>query len=463
MIYAIIVFGVGFYFYHKNKTVDDYYVAGRNVGYGHIGLSVVATDVGGGFSIGLGGLGFTMGLAGSWLLFTGLVGAWLAIVFLIPKVYELPQLKSYSTLPQIYEFFYDKRVALVAGIITTLGYLGFTSAQIVAGAKLASGTFIDLSFTQAVVIMGVTAVGYTILGGLKAVIYTDTVQWLVLMAGLLFAGLPYSYYAVGGWEAISSTLPAVYFDLSNVSWQQIVNWAITIVPIWFVGMTLYQRIFASRGKREAQKAWFVAGLFEWPIMAFLGVSLGLLAKVALEQGVFEEVGIAAGATIDSELGLPILLRTVLPAGLMGLVLAAYFSAVMSTADSCLMASSGSLLTDIFGFKSDGESMDKRSLRYSQLSTLLLGVIALVIALYLQSVLDAMLFSYAFMVSGLFVPIVGAFYWKRASAIGALSAMIVGGVTTLILSLTQVELFGFDPNLYGILAAFLVFVLLGKKK
>ncbi len=423
----------------------------------------MATDVGGGFSIGLGGLGFAMGIAGSWLLFTGLIGAWLAIVFLIPKVYELPQLKTYSTLPQIYEFFYDKKVALIAGVITTLGYLGFTSAQIVAGAKLASGTFIDLSFEYAVIIMGVTAVGYTILGGLKAVIYTDTVQWLVLMAGLLFAGLPYAYYAVGGWEAIHTTLPPTYFDLTQVSWKQLINWAVTIVPIWFVGMTLYQRIFASRGKREAQKAWFVAGLFEWPVMAFLGVTLGLLAKVALEQGVFEEVGIAAGATIDAELGLPILLRTVLPAGLMGLVLAAYFSAVMSTADSCLMASSGSLLTDILGFKSAGDEMDQRSLRYSQLSTLALGVIALVIALYLQSVLDAMLFSYAFMVSGLFVPIVGAFYWKRASVTGALVAMILGGATTLLLSLSEIELYGFDPNLYGILVAFVAFVLLGKKK
>jgi SSS family solute:Na+ symporter len=185
--------------------------------------------------------------------------------------------------------------------------------------------------------------------------------------------------------------------------------------------------------------------------------------VALEQGIFEEVGIAAGATIDSELGLPILLRTVLPPGLLGLVLAAYFSAVMSTADSCLMASSGSLVTDILGFKSDGDIMDKRSLQYSQLSTLVLGVIALVIALYLQSVLDAMLFSYAFMVSGLFVPIVGAFYWERSSSIGALVAMILGGVTTLGLTLLEIELYGFDPNLYGILAAFLAFVLLGKNK
>jgi SSS family solute:Na+ symporter len=74
-VYMAGVLGMGVYHHRKNQDPDDYYVAGRGMGAGHIGLSVVATDVGGGFSIGLGGLGYVMGLAGSWLLFTGLVGA----------------------------------------------------------------------------------------------------------------------------------------------------------------------------------------------------------------------------------------------------------------------------------------------------------------------------------------------------------------------------------------------------
>ncbi|MEZ5198857.1 MAG: hypothetical protein R2764_21520 [Bacteroidales bacterium] len=68
------------------------------------------------------------------------------------------------------------------------------------------------------------------------------------------------------------------FSLTNISWQQFLNWVVTIVPIWFVGMTLYQRIYASKSSKEAQKAWFIAGVFEWPVMAFLGVTLGLRLK-----------------------------------------------------------------------------------------------------------------------------------------------------------------------------------------
>lgn len=460
LVYVVAVFFVGLYFYKKNKTSEDYYVAGRNISSWHIGLSVVATDVGGGFSIGLGGLGFTMGLSGSWLLFTGLLGAWLAAVILIPRIYQLPEIRRLTTFPQIFEIFYGKKVAMVAGIVTTVGYLSFTSAQIIAGAKLASGTFVDLSFNHAVLIMGVVAVGYTILGGLKAVIYTDTVQWIILMAGLLFAGIPFAFNAIGGWDAINATLSRELFTLTNVSLTQLINWGITIIPIWFVGMTLYQRIFASRGENQAKKAWFIAGLFEWPLMAFLGVILGLLARVALDQGVFSVVDIDPNAAMDPELGLPVLLRTVLPHGLMGLVMAAYFSAVMSTADSCLMASSGSFLTDILRFRSKSGDLDKQELKASQLSTLGLGTIALIIALSLENVLEAMLFSYAFMVSGLLVPLLGALFWRKAEPVGALLSMITGGFITTILTIMNINWLGFDPNLYGILAAGVIFYLTG---
>src|SRR5690606_31852993 len=124
---------------------------------------------------------------------------------------------------------FNKRVALMAGIISAIGYIGFTSAQILAGAKLATATFPSLDLKQAVLIMGVTAVVYTVFGGLKAVIYTDTVQWLLLMVGLVFIGIPLGYTAVGGWEGITSTLDPSFLDVWNVEWQQLLNWAITII------------------------------------------------------------------------------------------------------------------------------------------------------------------------------------------------------------------------------------------
>ncbi len=450
-IYLIAMLGVGVYFLRKNKNTDDYYVGGRKLSSLHIGLSVVATDVGGGFSIGLGGLGFTMGLSGSWLLFTGLLGAWLSGVLLIPKVSDLARRKGFLSFPQYLEHVFDKRVALIAGIISAIGYLGFTSSQILAGAKLAASTFNGLSLDNALLIMGIIAVVYTVMGGLKAVIYTDTIQWIILMTGLIFVALPFAYYRIGGAEVIANTLAPEFLSLRSVKWQQIINWLFTIIPIWFIGMTLYQRIYAAKDTRTAQKGWFIAGLFEYPLMAFVGVALGMFARVATENQLLP--GYKA-ANLDAEMGLPVLLKTILPVGFLGLVLSAYFSAIMSTADSCLMAASGNVLTDVLR-----KHQSKNSLRFSQVLTLIIGSIALLLALRMTSVLELMLHSYAFMVSGMLVPVLAALFTRRPNSNAALLSMITGGGITLTLILSGLNLpFGLDANIFGIAAATLTYLL-----
>lgn len=460
ILYMIVMLGFGFFFLKRNKGADDYYVGGRNMSSLHVGLSVVATDVGGGFSIGLGGLGFTMGISGSWMLFTGLVGAWLAAVFLIPKVKGNKVFDKAYTFPEVFKHYFNPRVALIAGVISAVGYAGFTSSQILAGAKLATGTFAGLELNTALWIMGSIAVIYTVMGGLKAVIYTDTVQWTILMFGLIFIGIPISYNAIGGWEAIAATVDPELLSMSNITWQNVIYWGVTIIPIWFVGMTLYQRIYACNDEQTAKRAWYLAGLFEWPVMAFMGVLLGLFAKVAAGQGMFEYLGPENISETDPETGLPMLLRTVLPVGLMGIMMSAYFSAILSTADSCLMASSGNVVSDIIGFFRDVDHESDTFLRFSQITTLLIGLLAILIASSMTSVLDLMLYSYAFMVSGLFVPIVGAFYWEKSSSVGAVSAMILGGGTTVCLELFVERLpAGLDANVFGITVSAIVFIAL----
>lgn len=458
VVYIVGLLGFGYFFFRRNKGGDDYYVGGRNMKSYHIGLSVVATDVGGGFSIGLGGLGFTMGISGSWMLFTGLVGAWLAAVFLIPKVKRNPFFDKAYTFPQLFEHYYSPNVALLAAVISAIGYAGFTSSQMLAGAKLASGTFADLGLDTALYIMGAVAVIYTVMGGLKAVIYTDTIQWTILMTGLVFIGVPFAYVEAGGMEAIRSTVSPEMLSLLNLTWQDLVYWAVTIIPIWFVGMTLYQRIYACKDEKTAKKAWYLAGLFEWPVMAFLGVLLGLFARVAADQGMFDYLGAQNIADTDPETGLPMLLRTVLPVGFLGAMMAAYFSAILSTADSCLMASSGNVVTDIIGRFKKFNPDSSTFLGLSQIVTLIIGALALLLAAAMENVLTLMLDSYSFMVSGLFVPVIGALFWMKSTPAGAMSAMIAGGTTTLILRYLEIGLpFNLDPNVFGITASAIIFI------
>lgn len=445
--YMIAMLGVGYYFLRTNKDEDDYYVGGRKMSKWHVGLSVVATDVGGGFSIGLGGLGFTMGISGSWMLFTGLLGAWLAAVFLIPKVREIGALRNMRTFPEVFGYLFNPQVAVVAGIISAIGYWGFTSSQILAGAKLATATFPTLDLQWGLWIIGIIAVVYTAMGGLKAVIYTDTVQWILLLAGLIFIGLPLGYWAIGGWEGLKAGVEPELLSLNNLSWSTFVNWLVTILPIWFVAMTLYQRIYACKSTKEAKRAWFIAGVFEYPIMAFMGVLLGLFARVAADQGMFAELGYSGIGSMDAEMGLPLLLREILPIGLMGLMMSAYFSAILSTADSCLMAASGNIQSDIF---KKFFAKRRNKLAASQILTLGMGIAAVLLASRMENVLSLMLYSYAFLVSGLFVPLIAGLFMKAAYAPAAMTAMLTGGITTVLLTISGIPLpLGLDANIFGI--------------
>ena len=448
-LYFLGVLAIGVYFFRKNESREDYYVGGRRISASHVGMSIVATDVGGGFSVGLGGLGFAIGLSGSWLLFTGLVGAWLCAVVMVPRIKGLDVEKGLLTYPDFLRLRYGKKVAGAAAVISGIGYLGFTSAQVLAGAKLAAGsvfahiTWADPLKLSLYLMAGVILI-YTVLGGLKAVIYTDTLQWIILLAGLSLCGVPFAYREVGGWAGMSEALPQAFFRLNNVTWVQIVNWFITIIPIWFVAMTLYQRIFACRGVKEAKRAFFFAGLLEYPIMAFLGVSLGMMARV-----VFPEA--------ESEMAMPMLLGEALPPGIAGIVIAAYFSAIMSTADSCLIASSANWVNDIidqFGLKLSTRGF----MRLSQVVTLAVGILALLLAGAFDTVLDLILHAYAFMVSGLLVPTLGAYFWKRSRPEAALVSMLGGGGLTLVLTFAQTSLpWGLDPTLFGIALSLILFV------
>ncbi|MDX5346976.1 MAG: sodium:solute symporter family protein, partial [Hymenobacteraceae bacterium] len=176
------------------------------------------------------------------------------------------------------------------------------------------------------------------------------------------------------------------------------------------------------------------------------------------QGMFSELGFATAASMDAEMGLPLLLRSILPVGLMGLMLSSYFSAILSTADSCLMAASGNLLTDILSRFMPLAQDDKRQLRLSQLLTLGLGIVAILLASAMENVLELMLYSYAFMVSGLLVPLVAAVFFKKSNSAAALMAMAGGGITTVSLTILAVELpFGLDANIFGLTASLLLFI------
>lgn len=464
-LYMVGILSIGWYHFRRNRSDDDYYVGGRSIPPTPLGLSIVATDVGGGFSIGLGGVGFMMGLSGSWLLFTGLVGAWLTAIFVIPRI-KGPDLEhKMLTFPDFLRHRYGHRTALLAAVISAIGYLMFTGSQIRAGATLASETVLRTvpfgldPFLFSLYAMATVIVVYTVMGGIKAVIYTDFAQWLILLSGLCLLAAPLALRAVGGWSQLRATLPDEFFSVLAIEPIQFINWMVAIIPIWLVGMTLYQRMYAARNAADARKAWYIAGLFEYPVMAFAGVFLGMCARALYPQLLEVDGG--------QELGLPRLINEVLPVGVTGVVAAAYFSAIMSTADSTLVASSGNLTGDVLYRYVFKRTTHKAAVRLSQIVTLVLGLVAVYYAQRFSTVIEGVFDAYGFLVAGLFVPTLGAFFWKRGTACGAVAGILTGGIVANALPYLDGRLpallqsFFFGPGLwpvvYGLAASAVAYV------
>jgi SSS family solute:Na+ symporter len=334
--------------------------------------------------------------------------------------------------------------------------MGFTGAQILAGAKLCSATVITrapLGLTPlefSLYLIAFITITYTVMGGIKAVIYTDVAQWIILLLGLVFVAVPVAFIKVGGWAALKAQLPPTFFSLTSVKPVTFINWMVSVIPIWLIGMTLYQRMYACKDEKTAKKAWYMAGILEYPIMAFSGVLLGMCARVFFPG-------------VESEMGLPLFLKTYLPVGIGGLVVAAYFSAIMSTADSCLMASSGNIVNDLLEKTVLKGAKDKTVMRISQCITLTAGVLAVFIAVQFEKVLEAILYAYGFMVSGLFIPTLGAYFWKKSSRAGAFVSMIAGGGLFLSLKLDIIALplsmskYGINPSVFGLIISGVVFI------
>ena len=424
--YMLAMVGVGLHFMRRQEGTDAYFVGDRRMAWGHVGLSVVATDVGGGFSIGLGGLGFAMGLSGSWLLFTGLVGAWAAAVLVIPRVKPLGDRLRWTTYPDFLAHRFGDRARVLAAVVSGVGYASFVGAQILAGATLLEGTF-EIDRTVGVLAMAAVVILYTATGGLQAVVATDTIQWIVLLGGLTFVALPFAVVEAGGLSAVIDALPEDHLSLTQVSAAELATWAITIIPIWFVANTLYQRIYATRDLPSARRAWYLAGLLEWPAMAFIGAALGAVARVLLP-----ELGLE-----DRELAVPLLIKQVLPVGVVGIVIAAYFSAIMSTADSCLLASVGHIMGDLYLRYVRPDAPPGRQLLVSRLVTGVVGAGSVAVALLVPTVLEAILLTYSFMVSGLFVPTLAALLWPRATARAAFWSIVSGGSTAVLLQIPAI--------------------------
>ena len=398
---------------------ESFLAADRDMNLVQTTATTAATDLGGGFSIAMGGLGFTLGISGSWLIAISGLSVVMVSFLMVPKVKRWADRMKGLTTGDLFEARFDRRTGLLAAIVVGLAWFTFVGGQIIAGGKLMQAT-LSLDLTLAIVLTGAIVLAYTTMGGLKAVIYTDVFQFVVLFIGVLFIAVPIGLVEVGGWSGMrehftSDPATASMVEWDAVGWKTVLGWFFAIFPVWFISIAAMQRIVAARDERTARRAFLLTGVpIEWPLFAVGSTLIGMLAHMLMP-----------GLT-DAELATPMVIMELLPAGLAGIVIAAYIAAVMSTADSALIGPVAIFTNDIYRKRLRPEASNRDMVRVARIATIVLGVLAIGIAWLVPNVLELILYAYTFGAAGLFFPMLGLLFWHRTTAKGAFWSMLAGG-------------------------------------
>jgi SSS family solute:Na+ symporter len=378
------------------------------------------------------GLGFKQGLTGVWWLLVGSIGLFILAIFFARKVRRF----GLYTLPELVERQYNRQAGSVAAILIVIAWIGVVAAQIVAAGKILS-ILLPYSLPVLMAISASVFIIYTALGGQYSIIRTDFIQFSILVVGILVS-LGLVLARVGGLSGLADSLPSEYFSFpvsSNFGWLDLVSFLFLVGSTYVVGPDMYSRLFCAKSEKSAQSATFSAGLIMIPF-AFFIVIIGMGARV-----LFPEIPLT-----DAEQAFPMVIGEVLPIGVSGLVIAALLATVMSSADTCLLTTSTILTEDIVHRLSPGLS-EKKMLGISRIGVVVIGILALILALRLGGVISSLLLAYTIFTSGVVIPVIAGFYRDKLkiNSVGALAAIIGGGGTALAVKLigaSQFNLLGF---------------------
>ena len=438
-VYFLAVIGIGLAGRRRHLRFDEYMTAGRKYSTPFITGSLLATIIGGSATIGLAGLAFSRGLTGAWWLLVGSLGLIVLGFFFAAKVRNF----GFYTLPQIIEKHYGAKVSLSFSIVIVLAWTGVTAAQIIAAGKILSVLGIGSSEVW-MVVFTLIFLGYAFTGGQYSIIRTDILDIVLIFAGI-FCGLGVLLYKVGGLGQLFSVMPVDKLSFpvsSSFGVMDLLAYLLVVGLTYVVGPDLYGRLFCARDGSTARKAAFWAAVLIVPL-AFAISLIGMGASLLFPG-------------ISSEQAFPQLITGLLPSLAGGLVLAALVSAIMSTAVATLWSSSTILSINVIGFFTKPQD-DRRSLLFSRLSILIIGLASLGLALVLKGVITTIVFAYTIYTCGVIVPAIAGFYHDKLKVTpnASLASIIGGGAVGLISKLLSIKYL--DVGAIGISLALLLII------
>ncbi|MFP4172775.1 MAG: sodium:solute symporter [Candidatus Hydrogenedentota bacterium] len=441
-VYFLLIAGIAVHATYRQKTPKDFFLAGRNIGFFAIGGSLFASNIGSEHIVGVSGQGATSGMAMAHYELHAWVMLLLAWVF-VPFYYRA----GVYTMPEFLERRFNSRARWILSCVSLLAYVFTKVAVTVYAGALVFQTLLPDTFGTpenafwvgafaTVILTGI----YTIIGGLRAVLFTDTAQAFVLLVGsvaLTFFGLR----ELGGWgelQAMASANADQFalwrpLDDPEFPWLGILI-GTPIVGIWYwcTDQYIVQRTLAARDLGTARRGALWGGVLKlFPVILFL--IPGMIGWALHQQGVLEIPTRLVGdeTVVDGDQVFPTMVMTLLPAGLRGLVVGGLLAALMSSLSSLFNSTAALFTRDVYEKITPGRS-DRHLVRVGRVATGVVVGLGILWIPVMPHVADLGLYHYLQNVQSYLAPPITAVFllglaWKRINAHGAVWGLSVGFV------------------------------------
>ncbi len=441
-VYFSALVGVVWWSSRKQNTTEDYFLAGRNIGWFAVGASLFASNIGSEHIVGLAGQGTSSGMAMAHWELHAWVMIMLAWVF-VPFYYR----SGVYTMPEFLEKRFNSTARWILSVVSLIAYVVTkVSVTVYAGAMVFETLLPEMSFTIGSTYIGPFWIGaiatvvltgiYTVFGGLRAVLYTDTAQAIILLIGSAFITF-FGLSKLGGWGELvticksNSEQFALWRPMSDPDfpWLGILI-ASPVIGIWYwcTDQYIVQRTLASKNLTNARRGAIWGGFLKvWPVMIFLVP--GLIGYALHQKGVDGFSIPTEEGVIKGDMVFPTMVSSLLPVGLRGLVVGGLLAALMSSLSSLFNSCASLFTVDIYEKIYPGQS-ERHLVHVGRLATGVIVLLGLMWIPIMPMIAKGGLYKYLQSVQGYLAPPITAvfllgLFCKRINSKGAVSGLAVG--------------------------------------
>lgn len=478
--YVGILFLIGVLASKRVKSMSDFYIGGKRLGYWAVAFSARATGESGWLLIGLTGMGAISGLSAYWVVLGEVLGVGISWWYMAKRFKRKTDEYNSITVPDYLESHFKSKtrtLRILSASVLAIFSIIFISSQIDVTGK-AFESMLDLNYYSGVILGFAIVLSYIFIGGFVAAVWSDFFQGLLMFIGLLFLPI-FVWFSMGDTLNLVEDLKVIDPSLVNpwgTSSDPMMNFSTMIgfsmIGLGFLGSPhVYVRFMSIKHEKEIDKGKWVAVIFTLLTDA-AAVTIGILGRIYF-TGIGENPETILGTGGENVLAM--LTESFLPSILIALYIAVVLSAIMSTIDSLLVIASSAITRDFYQKLLRPDLKDEQLGAFSKWVTLTMALIALVLALMIsilspdRTVFWLIIFGWSGIAASFCPVIILTLFWKGLTEKGAISAMIVGFLCVPLFKFVIPEIQGIGPYvekmdvlgpsfLFSILTAYVVSVL-----